>query len=400
MSAPSIRADVVVFGGGIAGLWTLEALVRAGYGAVLLEAASLGAGQTIWSQGIIHGGAKYTLRGLSDRLAHVTRVIADMPRVWSEALAGRGPGPDLSRTLLLAPHCHLWRTGGMASWAGIRAAGQVLKTPVVELPRAEWPAALAGVPGEVYRLDEQVVSPHSLVADFATQHSGRCLRIAPSPLANATAEASGVRFAATLPDGSELVVEAARVVLCAGAGNAALRGAFGLDPRRQQIRPLKMAMVRGPGLTALRGHCVDGAKTRVTITSDTDSQGRTVWQVGGQIAEDAPGMDEAALRARVVEELRATIPGVDLAGLEVAFYEANRAEEATEQGFRPDDASVLAEGPVLTVWPTKLALAPRAAELVLERLAAPPTGRCELPANAPRPDVCPPPWETAAWTPA
>ena len=45
------RLDVVIFGGGAAGLWLLDELVRAGYEALLLEAGALGAGQTIASQG-------------------------------------------------------------------------------------------------------------------------------------------------------------------------------------------------------------------------------------------------------------------------------------------------------------------------------------------------------------
>ena len=58
-----VRVDVIVFGGGIAGLWTLARLQQAGYKAVLLESQALGAGQTRYAQGIIHGGTKYALTG-------------------------------------------------------------------------------------------------------------------------------------------------------------------------------------------------------------------------------------------------------------------------------------------------------------------------------------------------
>ena len=49
--------------------------------------ASLGGEQTIKSQGIIHGGAKYALHGA---LTGASEAIADMPRRWREALAGDG----------------------------------------------------------------------------------------------------------------------------------------------------------------------------------------------------------------------------------------------------------------------------------------------------------------------
>ena len=57
------RPDVVIFGGGVAGLWLLDELVRRGRDALLLESSRLGTGQSIAAQGIIHGGLKYSLAG-------------------------------------------------------------------------------------------------------------------------------------------------------------------------------------------------------------------------------------------------------------------------------------------------------------------------------------------------
>ena len=61
-----MRLDALIFGGGAAGLWLLDRLSRDGHHVVLLEARSLGMGQTVASQGIIHGGLKYTLSGLAN----------------------------------------------------------------------------------------------------------------------------------------------------------------------------------------------------------------------------------------------------------------------------------------------------------------------------------------------
>ena len=61
-----MQLDVLVFGGGAAGLWCLHQLRRGGYHAILLESTALGSGQTIRAQGIIHGGGKYALRGVRD----------------------------------------------------------------------------------------------------------------------------------------------------------------------------------------------------------------------------------------------------------------------------------------------------------------------------------------------
>ena len=87
-----LRLDVVIFGGGSAGLWLLDELRRGGYGALLLEAGRLGSGQTVASQGIIHGGLKYSLGGL---LTPSASAVRDMPTMWRRCLAGER-APDLS----------------------------------------------------------------------------------------------------------------------------------------------------------------------------------------------------------------------------------------------------------------------------------------------------------------
>ena len=71
--------DIVILGGGIAGLWLLNRLYSEGYQPLLIETKALGSGQTLASQGIIHGGLKYALSG---SLTGAANVIADMPRRW------------------------------------------------------------------------------------------------------------------------------------------------------------------------------------------------------------------------------------------------------------------------------------------------------------------------------
>ena len=70
--------DVLIFGGGAAGLWLLAELTGKGHAAVLLESSRLGSGQTIAAQGILHGGLKYTLQGL---LTPSAQHISAMPAI-------------------------------------------------------------------------------------------------------------------------------------------------------------------------------------------------------------------------------------------------------------------------------------------------------------------------------
>ena len=88
MSASMVFAaspQVVVHGGGIAGLWILRESLARGLDAVLVESDELGAAQTVASQGVIHGGVKYALNGV---LTDSSEAIRDMPGRWAQSMRG------------------------------------------------------------------------------------------------------------------------------------------------------------------------------------------------------------------------------------------------------------------------------------------------------------------------
>ncbi len=387
--------EVVVIGGGIAGLWLLDELTRSGRSAILLEKQDLGSGQTIASQGIIHGGLKYMLDG---NLTLSAKVISEMPALWRDCVAGRRE-PNLGGTQVLSEYGCIWGTGSIKSRIFMMGSSIALRTAPVPMDRHEWPAALANVPGKVLKVGEQVLDPSSLMATFAARNRGRLMKIE-----NATFERSGdqVQSVAATVTGGSVLIRTEMVVLTAGQGNGDMRQKAGLSATAMQRRPLHMVMVRGD-LPELFGHCVAGPKPRVTITSATDSAGHRIWQVGGQIAEDGVAMDSTGLISHARKELAASVPGLKMDGLEYATYRVDRAEAATAAGHRPDDVHLVREGNVITAWPTKLALAPRLADRVLEeidrglgqRSASP--GSIEVPAEL-HPTVAQAPWEEAEWT--
>jgi glycerol-3-phosphate dehydrogenase len=401
--------DAVIFGGGAAGLWLLDELIRGGVDALLLEANDLGSGQTIASQGIIHGGLKYTLTGLFTPSA---KSIRDMPVLWRRCLAGEAK-PDLSKTRLRAEFCYLWRTTSITSKLAMIGARAGLRVAPVKLESDERPAALASCPGTVARLDEQVIDPGSLLADFSSRHASRLLKIdAQHGLEFVTGEPGNVKLIRLInPETGEPLDIAPRcVVLLAGGGNESLHERIGLgttDGSAMQRRPLHMVMARGD-LPTLNGHCVDGAATRVTITTARDYANRTIWQIGGQIAEEGTAMDSPTLITHARNELREAVPDVDFTCVHWATYKVDRAEAAAG-GRRPEEPSVMREGNTITGWPTKLALVPKLVEQIVQGLSA---FGCRLSAeekadsrqprvarNWPRPVIAEPPWETAQWFP-
>ena len=390
----SVNIDTLIVGGGIAGLWLLDELRQRGRSAVLVEAHALGTGQTISSQGILHSGLKYSLQGL---LTSAAREAREMPLLWRRCLAGEAQ-PDLRNTRISADSFLLWGTDSLASKVGLLGAKMGLRVTPQSVPQAERPACLQDCSGTVYRVAEQVISPASILQSFLDQHRPSILHCAATDGIQFQTASPGQIVTATIrspSDDQTLEFLPQSVVLCAGAGNESLRTQAGLTTPAMQRRPLHMVLIRGD-LPEFYGHCVDGAQTRVSITSARDRAGRIVWQVGGQISEDGVGLDPAALIRLTQQELRAVLPSLNLSGTEWSTYRVDRAEGRTLTGARPDSFKIHREGNVTTVWPTKLVLAPLVAQTLAETLCQAPATVASDPAtwqDWPRPEVAQPIWD-------
>ena len=366
------RIDALIFGGGGAGLWLLDELHRRGFSALLIEKDALGSGQTVASQGIIHGGIKYALAGLGTSAA---RGVRDMPGVWRDCLAGRSE-PHLTGTSVLTQRCFLWRTGSVSSRLGLVGARMGLRSNVERVADSDRPPLLHACPGDVYCVNEQVIDVVSFLKDLAQRHQSRIIRVENADRIQFSTASNGrvaVVLEAASPSKTKYEWHPDHVILSAGAGNEALRKKLGLPSNAMQRRPLHMVMARGE-LPEIFGHCIDGAKTRVTITTATDSKGMRVWQIGGQVAEDGVQRESEELIERTKRELRDALPGVNLDDVEWATYRVDRAEGRRPGRKRPQGSTVRQEGSVLTVWPTKLVLVPELARSVADRLGEPRIG--------------------------
>lgn len=356
-----ISTDVLIVGAGVAGLWLNARLRRQGFSTVLVENGTLGGAQTVKSQGIIHGGAKYALHGA---LTGASEAIADMPRRWRKALAGDGE-LDLSGVRLLSEAHYLWSPGTLAGNLTSFFASKAVRGRVDQVKGDQLPPALQNprFKGKVYRLAELVVDVPSLIERLA-QLAGDGLLAGQNiePLFENN-ELIGLRV-----DGRE--IHAQRIVFSAGAGNAELLASAGISVPAQQLRPLHMVLVKGPSLKPLYAHCLGGgSKPRITVTTHPAADGEWVWYLGGDIAEaDGVAREPAEQIAVAQKELDNLLPWVDLSQAQWATLRVSRAEPAQSGLVRPDNAFLADQGRLLVGWPTKLALAPDFSDRVLQAL--------------------------------
>ncbi len=370
--ASSHRVDAVIVGGGVAGLWLLNRLKERGYSVLLLEADRLGNGQTLASQGMIHGGLKYALGGALNR---ASEAIADMPARWRACLNGTGE-LDLRAVPVASEQNLLFADASSLGRLTTFFAAKALRGRIRKLADAEVPKML-GADVSVYTLDDLVIDSRALiealqqpVAEQLYEHRLTADEITPVD--------AGYRLQL-----GTTVVDTRRLLLCAGTGNSALLDGLGVTSPRTQRRPLAQVIVRQAALPPLFGHCltdIRGPEPRLTISSHRDGDG-WLWYLGGQLAGDGVNLGDDELKTRARSELAHCLPNLDLTGAELEVLRVDRAEPCYD-GRRPDNACAIASDGLIVCWPVKLSLAPDLGERVLRLLDAPaglPTPQLALP---------------------
>lgn len=363
----TLHTDIVITGGGIAGLWLINVLAARGYSCVLLERDTLGGGQTLLSQGIIHGGLKYALGG---SLSSESEAIAGMPDRWRAHLKGAA-SPDLSTVPVLSDTQHMWSAGSMASRFTTFFASRMLRGRIQKLRFADYPGALrdSRFRGNVYRMDDLVLDAEELVRALAAPVADRLLRVTLEPdMIEWNSE--GIASIALDPD-TRLVPR--HTVLAAGAGNQPiLQAAYEHDlchGCETQLRPLHMLLVKHRFGHRLYAHCIGASnKPRLTVTSHPTPDGEVVWYLGGDLAERGVEMSPQQLIEAGKRELAELFPWLDFSDAAFSTVRVDRAEPRQNALAKPDSAWARRDRNITVAWPTKLTLAPDLGDRVLALL--------------------------------
>jgi len=369
MSKQIITTDVVIIGAGIAGLWLHHRLNKMGFHALLLEKSTIGNAQTLSSQGIIHGGAKYALNGI---LSKATQAIGDMPARWHDCLAGHGD-IDLSTVTVLADHQLMWSKEQLSSKIVSFFASKALSSRMQTVEKSKQPALFqnANFKGDLYRLEEPVLDIPSVIKAIVEPWHDRILQIPSASAINWQYDGNNVQ---SLQLDNDIEIQAQQFVLTAGEGNQKLLDSLGIKSPSMQRRPLQMVMCKARdtqhSLPAIYAHSLgSGSKPIATISSHLSEDGNVVWYIGGNIAEQGVGKSCQQLSTEAAQLLRDILPWFEQPELDWATHNINRAEPQQSALSRPDTAFVESNNNVHIAWPTKLALAPDLSDKLIAQLS-------------------------------
>lgn len=361
---PDYNTGTAIIGGGVAGLWIANVLDRAGHDVILIERDALGGQQTLASQGMIHGGIKYTLGGFT---TPASETIAGMPARWRDCIAGHGE-IDLRGVRMLSEDYFLFSDERLSSKITAFFGSRSLRGRIEPVQRDDYPAAFANdrFRGTIYRLEDIVLDTASLLEQLARNIEGHILKADATAVRGDTGNIDHLQLAG----GDTLRADA--YIFAAGAGNERLLANSPLSAVRMQRRPLKQVMVTLPGLPRLYAHAVSagaGAKPRVTITTHEGSDGTISWYLGGELAEAGVRRTDAEQIDAAGEEMARLFPWLEWPAARWCTLDIDRAEPLDPAGRRPDTPFVEQAGNAIVCWPTKLTLTPLAGDEVLDRLA-------------------------------
>lgn len=391
----TLKLDLVIIGGGIAGLWTLNRAVKAGFNAVLFEKNTLGGGQSVRSQGIIHGGTKYALSGV---LTQASNTIKEMPQRWRDCLKGSGE-LDLTTVNILSDAHYMWSKGSLGSRMTTFFATKAFSGRVEEVSANNRPQVFQNkqFKGSLYRLNELVLDVPSVIDALRAPVENRIFKV---DILDAHIEKQeNIVQSITLPD-YNLRIEPNDILITSGEGFEALASRLKIKQPEMQKRPLHMVMVKHNLNLPTFAHCIGaGSKPVATITTHPCSDGQQVWYLGGNVAETGLERSPKEQITFAQKELSTLLPWVDLTKAQWSSFNINRAEPKQSSLVRPDAAFAQKVGNCIVAWPTKLALSPDLADQVLPLcsplLNAETSQTVEFLQPLPKPETALPVWETS-----
>lgn len=363
------NVDIVIVGAGITGLWLLNRLHQTGYNVLLLEKDGIGSGQTLQSQGILHGGTKYALKG---KQTHAAKALSDMPALWQACLNGAGE-IDLTSVKILSHHHYLFSSGQFFGHLKNLVSSHALTHGRILKNKADFPTFFQNpaFKGSVSAIDETVLDVPSLMLALTKPVMTRIIKTNDHTQFYPDSR-GGLSHIDIQHNGQTHSIKPKRTILAAGEGNEAILSAFN-NPPQMQRRPLHQVSIQFPKNTPsleLFAHCIGkGTKPLFTITTHAAENGNTIWYVGGEIAEQGIENNSETQVKSTITQLKKHLPWVDFSGVTGTSFMINRAENKEPKGKKPNSFYVSTMANMIATWPTKLVLVPALAKTIINTLA-------------------------------
>ncbi len=391
------KKDILIFGGGIAGLWLLNSLKKQGYNVALIEKNTLGGAQTLASQGMIHGGQKYILTG---NISNHAVNVAEMPAVWASCFQGKGD-IDLSKVKTLSDEQIMWSSGNMASNLTVFMAAKAVNGNTIKLDKNNVPDVLKlgdGFKGKAYKLSESVLDAKNLIENLASNQEQDIYKGELTELIKSGNNSDK----AIIKDGNGNLheVSANLFIFTSGQGNEEFAKMIGLNKTEiTQRRPLKQIMIKDMNYP-LYGHCITAnPKPRVTITAHPIENNKYIWYLGGNIAEKSVSLGNIDAIKFAKSEMMDIFPEINWDNKEWSVLEINRAEPNQDNGRLPEGSHFEAFENNIIAWPSKLTFTPSLATKInkwLDDNDYKPSGE-QTKLELPHAEIGLYPWEDAEW---
>ena len=377
------KVDFAIIGGGVTGLWLNALLTRTGFSTVVIEKRALGGEQTLASQGMIHGGVKYSLSGLVNN--HFD-TLKGMPDRWMKCLSG-DDSVDLRNVKILSPRYYMFSDESLSSKLVTFLGSLLLRSHVSPVKSADFPKAFNNpkFKGNLYELKDIVIDTKSLVENLTRGFETRIVKGHPEIVCKEG------RISSLIIDG-KYRVEAEKYILAAGVGNQEIINTVEI-PLEMQNRPLHQVVIRGENLPDLFAHAVsirDLSKPRITFTTHIVDRHK-YWYLGGELAESGVKRTSLDQIKFAKKELNNILPWIDFSECKFSTFRIDRAEPKSKKNLKPAKAFVQFYENTIVCWPTKLALTPQLGDDVLSNIFIKPNAEPEL-FQAERPEIGEVPW--------
>lgn len=349
----------IIVGSGIAALWCANHLQSLGHDVVVLEKQQIGCGQTIFSQGMIHGGAKYSLDG---QLSKSTISISDMPHIWRNALDGIGY-VDLSNSVKITDFQFLWSSANAASKLLSFFGSKVMSSKMKSITPSDHDLFSSDkFKGSLFKLNEPVVDVQTVLENLANNLDNSILNLEVKKIEFRSDNSVDV---VTNKD----VINCDEVVLAAGEGNEKILQNSNINLFPMQLRPLAMgAVYLNNKIPDIFGHHL-GVSSRPSLTISTHYvNGDQVLYVGGDISESGVFLSDSEQKIKIKDSIKSALYWLDFDIKDIKILRINRAEARNHNLIKPDTFFCEKYKKAIICWPTKLAFAPLLSESVITKI--------------------------------